>query len=71
MSPVQSVTYVPVRTVRGWCVERQMRRKLSLTLPLSLYKGEATRTPQLTIMQHYRSIQPAEKTLLERSVSLL
>jgi hypothetical protein len=39
MSPVQSVTYVPVRTVRGWCVERQMRRKLSLTLPLSLYKG--------------------------------
>jgi hypothetical protein len=30
--------------VRGWCPERQCALKLSLTLPLSLYKGEAIRT---------------------------
>jgi len=33
-----------------------MHLKLSLTLLLSLYKGEATRTPQLTIDQHYRAL---------------
>ena len=33
--------------------------KLSLTLPLSVYKGEGTRTPQLTIDYHYTSDQLA------------
>ena len=37
-----------------------MRLKLFLTLTLSLYKGEGTRTPQLTIDYHYRQVVTPE-----------
>ena len=39
-----------------------MRLKLSLTLSLSLYKGEATRMRQLTIADHY-SVPKYERKL--------
>jgi RNA polymerase sigma factor (sigma-70 family) len=40
--------------VRGWCPKLSMRSRLSLTLPLSLYKGEAPGTAQVTIGQRCR-----------------
>jgi len=39
-----------------------MRLKLSLTVPLSLYKGEATRMVQLTIDYHH-GVWGGRKTL--------
>jgi len=47
--------------VRGWCPQ-SMRLKLSLTVPLSLYKGEATRMVQLTIDYHH-GVWGGRKTL--------